>query len=204
MDPLSITASAIAVVTLAAQTCSTFASLRRECKSLPGRVHAINNEVSDTYATVSDVADLLKERDRLSMPLEAVYNCLPDVLDQLTLKLTEIQDAVEFLTKKFAATRLPLIRLHEWSRTQDHLQLLQHELKYQKGRLNVALGASNSCVTPLLPLLQLTLTTLDANAFFPPSVAICYAFVWMCKISIQTHSSTSSYRAIGTTTSLTL
>lgn len=107
MDPLSITASGIAVVTLAAQTCSTFASLRRECKSLPGRVHAINNEVSDTYATVSDVADLLKERDRLSMPLEAVHNCLPEVLDQLTLKLTESKDAVCFSPRNLLLPACP-------------------------------------------------------------------------------------------------
>ncbi|KAK7957231.1 uncharacterized protein PG986_006453 [Apiospora aurea] len=47
MDPLSIAASVTALATLATQICSVISQLRSLCKSLPGRLHALNNEVAD-------------------------------------------------------------------------------------------------------------------------------------------------------------
>lgn len=148
MDPLSITASAIAVVTLATKTCNAFVKLRRATHSVPGRVHAIGNEVSDTLAVVSDVVTLLEERNRLRLHLDPAHSCLPDVLAQLKLRLGEVKLAVETLEQKCVETRIALVRLREWSRAQDRLQGLQEAIKHQKGRLNVALGAVNSCVLP--------------------------------------------------------
>ncbi|GCB27699.1 hypothetical protein AAWM_10584 [Aspergillus awamori] len=47
MDPLSISSSVIAIATLAAQVCSKLSELRTLYKCLPGRLHAVNNEVAD-------------------------------------------------------------------------------------------------------------------------------------------------------------
>ena len=62
MDPLSLTASAITVAALAASTCRAFAELRSLCKSLPGRLHALSNEVADIEVVLVQVATVFGER----------------------------------------------------------------------------------------------------------------------------------------------
>jgi hypothetical protein len=62
MDPLSIIASSIAVATLAASTCEAFSNLRALCKSFPGRLHALNNEVADIEIVLIQVAKVVEER----------------------------------------------------------------------------------------------------------------------------------------------
>ena len=50
MDPLSITGSAIAIATIPTSAFTAFAELRTLCKSLPGHLHSLNNEVVDLEA----------------------------------------------------------------------------------------------------------------------------------------------------------
>lgn len=53
MDPLSISTGVFAIATLATQTCSAFSDLCSLCLSLPGRLHAVNNEVADLNYVLS-------------------------------------------------------------------------------------------------------------------------------------------------------
>ena len=62
MDPLSLAAGVIAVAGLAASTYKTIADLRSLCKGLPGRLHAVSNEVADLELVLKQVATLLEER----------------------------------------------------------------------------------------------------------------------------------------------
>jgi enamine deaminase RidA (YjgF/YER057c/UK114 family) len=57
MDPLSVTASVIAVATLAAQITSALSELRTLCKQLPGRAHALSNKISDIEVFLVQVAN---------------------------------------------------------------------------------------------------------------------------------------------------
>jgi enamine deaminase RidA (YjgF/YER057c/UK114 family) len=62
MDPISVTASVIAVATLAAQIAAALSDLRTLCKQLPGRLHALSNEVSDVEVVLIQVAKVIEER----------------------------------------------------------------------------------------------------------------------------------------------
>ncbi len=47
MEPLSITTSIISIAAVAVSTARAFKELRDLCKTFPGRLHALSNEVSD-------------------------------------------------------------------------------------------------------------------------------------------------------------
>jgi hypothetical protein len=114
MDPLSITASAVTVATLAASTCRAFADLRALCKSLPGRLHALNNEVADIEVVLIQVATVFDER-AYSLP-EKHQQAIPRLLDQAHDKLTELQSTIEKLTKICASAKIVVLQAHAWRR----------------------------------------------------------------------------------------
>lgn len=143
MDPLSFTASIIAVTTLTTQCLKAFSALRETCRSLPGRLHALDNEVTDTHAVLTDVATLLAERGRSSIPQEEQSNASANV-NQLTAKLTELKSIVDSLTVSCSRSRVPWATAIAWPKVQGRLSSLQEDIKSAKSRLNLLLGASNS------------------------------------------------------------
>ena len=143
MDPLSFTASIIAVTALTTQCLKAFSALRRNCRSLPGRLHALDNEVTDTHAVLTDVATLLAERGKSSIPEEEQSNALATIT-RLTAKLTELKSIVDSLTVSCSRSRIPWAAAISWPKVQGRLSLLQEDIKSAKSRLNLLLGASNS------------------------------------------------------------
>jgi hypothetical protein len=146
MDPFSITASAVTVATLAASTCRTFADLRALCKSLPGRLHALNNEVADIEVVLVQVATVFDER-AYSIPGKH-QQAIPRLLDQANDKLTELQSTIEQLTKIYASGKIVVLQAHVWRRELPKLSALQEDIKKIKCNLNILLGASNSYAAP--------------------------------------------------------
>ncbi len=142
MDPLSITASAITVASLAASTCRTFADLRSLCKSLPGRLHALNNEVVDIEVVLVQVATVFNDRAH-SIP-ENQQQAIPRLLEQATAKLSELQSSVGQLAKHCDRAKFVVLQAHAWRKEQPKLRALQDDIKTVKCSLNVVLGASNS------------------------------------------------------------
>lgn len=141
MDPLSLSASVIAIATLAAQTCSALSNLRSLCENLPGRLHAVNNEVADLNLVLFQVSLLVQ--DRASLP-ETKASAIPHLLKQANIKLVEIKDIVLKLTVACGTSRLPIFRAHAWRTEQSRLQTLQDDVRAVKANLNIMLGASNS------------------------------------------------------------
>jgi TolA-binding protein len=144
MDPFSIVASAVTVATVAASTCRAFADLRALCKSLPGRLHALNNEVADIEVVLIQVATVFDER-AYSIP-EKHQQAIPRLLDQANDKLNQLQSTIEQLTKLYASTKIVVLQAHTWRREQPKLRALQEDIKTIKCNLNILLGASNSYV----------------------------------------------------------
>lgn len=107
MDPLSITAGVIAVATLAVQTSNTFNELRKLCRRLPGRIHAVNNEVSDLELNLLQVASLLEEQS--SYLPEKRNSIIPHLLKQATENLTEIKTIINRLINVGRRTNLSLV-----------------------------------------------------------------------------------------------
>ncbi|KAL8758289.1 MAG: hypothetical protein Q9199_001591 [Rusavskia elegans] len=120
MDPLSIAASAITVAALAESTCRAFVELRELCKTLPGRLHVLSNEVTDINVVLIQVAKVFEERASSTGP----FNPLIAACDRAKLNLTVLQ-------------------AYAWRKEQPQLRALQEDINTIKCNLNVALGASN-------------------------------------------------------------
>jgi hypothetical protein len=150
MDPISVAASVIAVATLAAQTCSALADLRSLCRSLPGRLHAVNNEVADLELVLLQVALLIEERTCLP---ESKQSAIPHLLKQARTRLIELKSIVDRLTITCRKAKIPIIGVNAWRKEQNKLQELQEGIRTVKCNLNIMLGASNSYVdtTTFLP-----------------------------------------------------
>ncbi|KAF2238519.1 ankyrin [Viridothelium virens] len=143
MDPLSLTASIVAVATLAGQTCQGFIKLRGLHNSVPGRVHALHNEVVDLKVVLFQLAAVTQDREALlsSTPERADIEYL---LKRAETKLTELDTINLRLVNTCIETRIAIFRGPRWQREQTAIQTLQEEIKSVKSSLNVILGASNS------------------------------------------------------------
>ena len=143
MDPLSITAATAGIGTAAASTGRAFVKLRELCKTLPGRLHTLSNEVSDPELVLYQVASVVERRGGDGALLQQEAN-IQYLLDQAGSKLVELRTIVETLTTIVRTTKLPLSRANAWCKNQPRLQALQEDIKTVKSSLNILLGASNS------------------------------------------------------------
>lgn len=146
MDPLSAAASVIAVATFAAQICSALADLRLLCQHLPGRLHAVNNEVADLELVLFQVAALIKERACLP---ESKQSAVPHLLKQAQIKLVQLKSIVDRLSITCRNAKIPIVGASAWRREQRKLEELQEDIRTVKCSLNVMLGTSNSYATQL-------------------------------------------------------
>ena len=145
MDPLSITASIIAVAGLAASTGRAFRDLRALCKTLPGRLHALSNEVADIELVLYQVASVHRERANDPI-LRQNRSGIPLLLQEAKDRLEDLRDVVRKLIELGAQTKVPLFQAYAWRKEQTRLQALQEDIRTIKCNLNILLGASNSYV----------------------------------------------------------
>jgi Fungal N-terminal domain of STAND proteins len=143
MDPLSITASVITVASLAASIGKEFTKLRTLCRSLPGRLHALNNEVTDLEVVLHQVASVIEQRATDSV-LKDQEASIAHLLTQATVKLYDLRLLIVKLTDRCEQVKNPILLSHIWRKDQSRLQVLQEDIKTIKSSLNIMLGASNS------------------------------------------------------------
>ena len=136
MDPLSATASIVAIVTLAAQTTAALSKLRETCQTLPGRLIAVHNEVADLEAVVGEVGQL--------SPAFASADRINRLLTHSAVKLIELKGFAEQLEKACSQTSIPLVKGRSWQKAQGKLQRLQEDLQPVKADLNILLSSSDS------------------------------------------------------------
>ncbi|KAI4157520.1 MAG: hypothetical protein LQ342_008229 [Letrouitia transgressa] len=143
MDPLSITAAVVGIGTAAASTANAFKDLRRLCNALPGRLHALSNEVSDIELVLQQVTSVAERRSNDAV-LREQESHIRHLLDQAGSKLAELRTIVETLTAIVKASKVPVFRAHAWRKNQPRLQALQEDIKNVKCNLNIMLGTFNS------------------------------------------------------------
>lgn len=143
MDPLSLTASVIAVATLAAQTCNAFVKLRQLHQAIPGRLHALNNEAVDIELVLYQVAAVVRERQGL-LSGEREQTDIKQLLEQAKPKLDELRAIVNRLCDARSNSKTTLFRGYRWQKEQERLQILQNGINSVKCSLNIILGASHS------------------------------------------------------------
>ena len=141
MDPLSITASVIGIIATAASTGRAFEELRRLCKTLPGRLHALSNEVSDIELVLRQVASVVEKRTG-DPAVKEQEQSIRHLLNQAGSKLHELSTIVETFTNLAKTTKV--FQAYAWRKNQPRLQMLQEDIKTIKCSLNIILGASNS------------------------------------------------------------
>lgn len=145
MDPLSITAGVIAVATIAAQVSHILAEIRGDWDALPGRIHALNNEVQDFNAVLHQVA--IAVEDKKVSALGEHGHAAPAFVAQICrgkTSLLELKTILERLLAAGSKKRDAIPRVLLWRSEQRRVVLLQDEIKQVKSSLNVLLGASNS------------------------------------------------------------
>lgn len=152
MDPLSVTASAITVAGVAANTCLAFAQLRSFIKNLPGRVHALSNEVSDFQIVCFQLVNVLEEKqshDPAAAP-DDLHDNIRLLLNQAETKLEELQAII----KRLARHKNIVVAAAAFKREQEHLHSLQDDINTVKVSLNIVLGTINTYVpcSALVPL----------------------------------------------------
>ncbi len=96
MDPLSLAASVITVATVATQPWNAFLKLRGLHKAIPGRLHALNNEVVDIELVLHQVAVVIRKREGLHAR-EREQGDLEHLLVQAQTRLGELRAIVDRL-----------------------------------------------------------------------------------------------------------
>jgi hypothetical protein len=139
-DPLSLTASVIAVATLAAKTASTISTLRA-INQLPGRLHAICNEVADLELVLRHIALVLSDRS-ISRSGERA-DALLEVINKAEHKLDQLDNVVKRVKATCVGNGMFFVRAKAWILEKPRLQVLQEDLRTIKANLNIMLGATH-------------------------------------------------------------
>ncbi|KAI4280572.1 MAG: hypothetical protein L6R35_005863 [Caloplaca aegaea] len=137
MDPLSITTSTL---TLLSALEATF-QLIKSYRDAPAQLEALNNEIADITATVTEVAQVLQEsRDKVDP--------LGDKASHLNLALSKIREKAQELEALFRSCVIPSpsvpggIRVSRlpWLRVKSRVQGIQAELREGRLKLSNALA----------------------------------------------------------------
>ncbi|KAK7455452.1 B-cell lymphoma 3-encoded protein [Colletotrichum acutatum] len=143
MDPLSIPAGIIAITTVAAQVANLLAGIREDWDSLPGRMHALSNEIQDFNVVLQQVAIAVKERRVSGQDAYGESTLLP-LLVRGNNVLVDLKAILERLLATGTKKKEAISRVLMWRREQGTVSSLQEQIKQVKSSLNVLLGASNS------------------------------------------------------------
>ncbi|KAK4213431.1 hypothetical protein QBC37DRAFT_388047 [Rhypophila decipiens] len=143
MDPLSISASAIAVAGVAARLCSLLADIRDAYISLPDRLHALNEEVRDLRVVLNHLAACIKDREEHGIRSD-LESGIPRLLSQGKEHLVTLEELLWRFRAPSQKKRELVIKSLLWRKSQSRLVLLQADIKQVKSSLSLLLGASNS------------------------------------------------------------
>ncbi|KAF2810800.1 ankyrin [Mytilinidion resinicola] len=142
VDPISVTASLITLAGLAAKTCSAFKALRDICNTLPGRLHALNNEVADFQVVCHQVLAVLDDRAAKAYVDTHIDSPIRHLILQAKDKLLELKRVVSSIVTSSRRSRI--VAVQAWKKHQTRLEKLQEDLKTVKCSLNLLLGAAHS------------------------------------------------------------
>ncbi|KAL8871775.1 MAG: hypothetical protein Q9174_002462 [Haloplaca sp. 1 TL-2023] len=143
MDGHSKAEHVLVVAGVAATTGQAVIDLHFLCKNLPGRLHALSNEVADFERVLREVAAVCDAR-QADPVLDSRASGMPKMLQTATSKLEELQTIVETLSQTVIRTKVALKGALAWRRIQPKLRALQEDIKTIKCHLNLLVGTSNS------------------------------------------------------------
>jgi hypothetical protein len=141
MDPLSITASVLALAEGAAQV-SKLISRLRHFGELPGKIYALKNDVSDLEIVLGHVHYALEDKSLLS---DNAGRSLEQMLDRTQGRLTDLTKALQRIADSCTGSKMKAIgKSTIWLREKEVFRSLRDDIGSIKATLNVMLGAANS------------------------------------------------------------
>ena len=142
MDPLSITASTLTVLS----ALETAFRLIKSYREAPGQLEALNNEIADITAAVTEVARVLKKS-------QVTVDSLSDNGSHLTLALANIREKARELEASFDSCVTPSSKSDgakfsriSWLKVKSKVQRLQNELRDSRLNLSIALATFTAYV----------------------------------------------------------
>ena len=141
MDPLSVTASVLAIFGAARQVTKGLAKVRT-LHHAPAELSSLINEVSDLQAILSQVASFSNqlEEERLRGPVVALKSHLSRALDQLHA-LNNLINAELLKVRADGTTKTNRVA---WLRLKSDVELMQRELRTIRVNIGTALGVVTS------------------------------------------------------------
>ena len=154
MDPLSLTASIIAIIGVGGQAAKAIKRLA-SAKGAPDSLLALNNEVSDLRLIVTAIEDIIRTQRSLggrlhpgSQAYETSVNAsIVPSLDQANQKVHELDAMYQRLTQstfRSSTSVIPDVNRSTWLVEQRKLKLLQEDLRSSRVKLAAVLGLLNS------------------------------------------------------------
>lgn len=141
MDPLSITASVVALATAAAQI-STAISRLRHFGEVPGKIYALKNEVSDLEVVLRQIGQALEQK---SLVADKAHGSLEQVLARTKGHLAGLTRALERVANACTGSKTKAIsKSTVWLREKALFQTFRDDLGSAKATLNLILSTANS------------------------------------------------------------
>ncbi len=144
MEPLSITASVIAVVTLTAKVTNSLNKLRglREADNL---VHALMNEVTTLRAISTQIEAVARQyQDSMSSEQLACLEQLKQVLRAAKDKLEELNNIIHYqLLRPSGSGGIEKLSRRAWLRHKTDVQRIQQELRTFRQDIGTLIGTLN-------------------------------------------------------------
>ena len=141
MDPLSLTASLIAIVGATGRISKTIQKIV-SIRGAPDVVSALSNEISDLRLVLQAVETLLQRGSTFPSPF---YSSLRASLDRARAQMLELETIVEYQIMTTAgANNEPKVNRIVWTRRRGQIQRIQDELRLARLDISTVLGAATS------------------------------------------------------------
>ena len=146
MDPLSLTASIIAIIGVGGEAAKAVRKLA-SLKGAPSLVLALNNEISDLYLVVLTIRDVY-QRQRASTALSpnnaSTDDTITSTLLQANDKVLELRELHQRLTSWTTGSgSLSTLNKASWLREQKNVKKMQEDLCTVRLKLTTTLGILN-------------------------------------------------------------
>ena len=151
MDPLSLTASIIAIIGVGGQAAKAVRKLA-SLKGAPDLVLALNNEIADLHLVVAAIQDVFKRQQTSGVPFLDnrareinVDANVTNSLAQANEKVTELDALYKRFNISISGTNIKFNKA-TWLREQKRVKRMQEDIKNVRLKLAAALGVLNSYV----------------------------------------------------------
>ncbi|KKF92403.1 Serine/threonine-protein phosphatase 6 regulatory ankyrin repeat subunit B [Ceratocystis platani] len=136
MDPLSFTASIIAVVGLAGSVVKGLNDLAGAFRDAPGEILALNNEVADLQAILSDASQFARPRSSCPPDISPSFSSLIGHLASVQENLSQLEDLLD----KCVTNGSKLTIQTRWVRKRHRAKTIQTALRSARENLHLSLA----------------------------------------------------------------